>query len=73
MVLLLATGSWNSGREDDASMCRVKLFLWFILRHLRRERLRTILTVAGIAVGIAVVAHDVEVALVVGYVVGARW
>jgi len=36
-------------------MCRVKLFLWFILRHLRRERLRSLLTVAGVAVGIAVV------------------
>lgn len=36
-------------------MCRVKLFQWFILRYLRRERLRSILTVAGIAVGIAVV------------------
>lgn len=33
----------------------MSLFRWFILRQLRRERLRSAVTVAGIAVGIAVV------------------
>jgi len=33
----------------------VNLFRWFIVRHLRRELLRTIVTVSGVAIGIAVV------------------
>ena len=33
----------------------MSLFRWFIIRHLRHERLRTIVTVSGVAIGIAVV------------------
>lgn len=33
----------------------MNLFRWFIIRHLRHERLRTIVTVSGVAIGIAVV------------------
>ena len=33
----------------------MNLFRWFIVRHLRRELLRTIVTVSGVAIGIAVV------------------
>ena len=33
----------------------MSLFRWFVLRHMRRELLRSGVTVAGIAVGIAVV------------------
>ena len=33
----------------------MSLFRWFILRHIRRERLRSAVTVGGVAIGIAVV------------------
>ena len=33
----------------------MSLFRWFIIRHLRHERLRTIVTVSGVAIGISVV------------------
>ena len=33
----------------------MKLFRWFIIRHVRRERLRSAVTVGGVAIGIAVV------------------
>lgn len=33
----------------------MSLFRWFIIRHVRRERLRSVVTVGGVAIGIAVV------------------
>ena len=33
----------------------MSLFRWFIIRHIRRERLRSAVTVGGVAIGIAVV------------------
>ena len=42
-------------RRSDCRLATVSLFRWFIIRHIRHERLRSAVTVGGVAVGIAVV------------------